>query len=535
MLASPPVKTPAPESRPTSPLRFPPPRAAWERPAPAGWISSLHLWALRVLELLASVGAALLSTRLAVLAWAMTDRPLEGARFAGWLLVCCLAVLLGAAPIAWLVRRLGGIALVAEMFADTDRLARVQGRPPVWPDEPPADAGALRLAHLSDLHLAESEEIRLVEGERPPGNRAFAELLETPEIAESEVLLVTGDITDRGTAATWQVFFEALDKHGLAERTLLVPGNHDLMLVRALEPGHVMERALSVDRFAIIQLANLYKFAEAFAKTLGGRHGVVARDAALGLPEGAGGWAPADMRSVVTFVEAWRHVQAKVEPLLDSLPAESTPTLRPLHLVSDWRRLKAHAARIEDARARLLALFPVAVPLASKDAVVFVLNSCTLVSRHPAFNAFGMVGKAQHQRLDQLARCFPQRLRLVALHHHLVRRGEELATDLRDRVFARFGLLGDWWRLVRFCREQGIRAVLNGHRHLSYELRLPNGTVLLAAPSSTIGDELSHDTRPQFGFLRFPIEPLPIQAVSAHRSVVRLPAPAGTLSAEKVA
>jgi hypothetical protein len=535
VLASRPVNAPLPEPRPASTLRFPPPREAWERPTPAGWISSLHLWALRLLELLASVGAALLSTRLAAFAWAMTDRPLEGARFAGWFLVCCLAALLAAAPVAWLVRRLGGIALLAEMFADTDRLARVQGRPPVWPDEPPADGEALRLAHLSDLHLAEGEDVRLVEAERPAGNRAFARLLETPEIAESEVLLATGDITDRGTAASWQLFFEALDKHGLAERTLLVPGNHDVMLVQALEPGRVMERALSVDRFAVTQLANLYKFADAFAKTLGGRHGIVARDAALGIPEGAGGWAAADKRSVVTFAEAWRHIQAKVKPLLDALPAESVPALRPLHLVSDWRKLKAHAARIDDARARLLALFPVAVPLPSKDAVIFVLNSCTLVSRHPAFNAFGMVGKAQHLRLEQLARCFPQRLRLVALHHHIVRRGEELATDLRDRLFARFGLLGDWWRLVRFCREQGVRAVLNGHRHLSYALRLPNGTLLLAAPSSTGGDELSRDARPQFEVFRFPIEPLPIKAVSAHHSVVRLPAPAEAPPAEKVA
>ena len=55
------------------------------------------------------------------------------------------------------------------------------------------------------------------------------------------------------------------------------------------------------------------------------------------------------------------------------------------------------------ARKRLLALFPVAVPY-DKDAVLFVLNSCTPTSRHPATNGLGWVGRAQSRRLDRLAR-----------------------------------------------------------------------------------------------------------------------------------
>ena len=516
-------------------LRYPPLREPWERPAASGWISSLHLWGLRFLEFVASVAAAILAARLTAVVVAMTERPLDGARFVGWFLLCCLTALLAAAPIAWMVRRLGGIGLVAEMFTDADRLARVQGRPPVWLDEPPASGEVLRIAHLSDLHLAESEEIRLVEAELPAGNRAFSKLLETAEVGAADLVLMTGDLTDRGTAASWKVFLDALDAHGLADRTLLVPGNHDLMLVRAMEPGHLFERALSVDRFGITQLANLYKFAGVFARTLGGREGIVARDPALGLPENDSPRAPADKREVVRFTEAWRSVEALVKPLVDTLPADHLPGLRLRHLLADLRSLEAFGARVEQARQRLLALFPVAVPLPGRDAVVFVLNSCTLVSRHPAFNAFGSVGRSQYQRLDKLARSFPQRLRLVAVHHHLVRRGEELATDLRNRVFARFGLLGDWWRLIRFCREHGVRAVFNGHRHLSYELRLPNGTVLLAAPSSTLGDELTGDQRPRYEAYRFPVVPLAGTTVSIHRSVVRLADQAAASEGEQAA
>ena len=79
-----------------------------------------------------------------------------------------------------------------------------------------------------------------------------------------------------------------------------------------------------------------------------------------------------------------------------------------------------------------------------------------------------------------------------------MRRAEELGHDLVSRIMAKFAVLGDARRVVHFCRKHGVRAVFNGHRHLSYQLRLPRRTVLMAAPSSTLGDELTHDPRPQF-------------------------------------
>jgi hypothetical protein len=74
--------------------------------------------------------------------------------------------------------------------------------------------------------------------------------------------------------------------------------------------------------------------------------------------------------------------------------------------------------------------------------------------------------------------------------------------------------------VVEFCKRAGVRAVFNGHRHLSYQLRLPSGTVLLAAPSSTLGDELAQDPRPQFERYDF-IETAEGLTVGAYRQVVR--------------
>ena len=52
--------------------------------------------------------------------------------------------------------------------------------------------------------------------------------------------LITGDITDAGRSTEWAEFFTALDKHpGLARRTLLLPGNHDINVVDRANPARL--------------------------------------------------------------------------------------------------------------------------------------------------------------------------------------------------------------------------------------------------------------------------------------------------------
>jgi hypothetical protein len=291
---------------------------------------------------------------------------------------------------------------------------------------------------------------------------------------------------------------------------VLVPGNHDLALVDPWagfrDPGGTWRRN---DRFGIVQLANLLKFAQAFATTGGGQMGLV-----LG-KEGP-----------IPFRMAWVEVERAVRPLIEALPHRPVPRLRlGRGLLQSRRDLHAYQAAIVSARKQLLGLFPVAIPFPEKDAVLFVLNSCTPTSRHPATNGLGWVGRSQSRRLYRLARAFPQPLKLLALHHHVVRRVEEQGHDLMTRIMAKFAVLGDARRVVHFCNRQGVRAVLNGHRHLSYQLRLPRRTVLLAAPSSTLGDELTHDPRPQFE--RYHLAPFVEEpTVGIYREVFRAPLPA---------
>lgn len=475
-----------------------PPRQPWEEPPAAGWASSLPGVG-KELGLFALSAAVLLGVfRVAHEARRMGDHAQAGWPFAllvaTWLLVCMLAAWL--AVYVW--RRLGGLALLSAMLTDYGRVKRMGGRPPVWLDGPPE--GALRLAHLSDLHIAESERVRMVERQHPAGNRSLGRLLDAAPLYDADLVLVTGDVTDRGTAASWRAFLDAVEERDLAERVLLVPGNHDIAFVEQID----RKRAFRLDRFGIVQLANLLKFCEAFAATAGGQRGVV--------------WVDGEPRS---FGDAWSEAERAVRPLVAALPATPVPHLGLRRWWSERRPFFEYVQKIEAARARLLELFPVAVPVADRDAVIFVMNSISRVSRHPALNAIGRIGRAQYKRLDRLARQMPQQLKLVAVHHHLVRRGEEQSAGFLHRLFAKFTVLGDTGPLVKFCVRFGVRAVLNGHRHLTYQLRLPSGTCLLAAPSSTLGDELSHDARPQFE--RYDFAPLADEVtVGIYRAPIRL-------------
>jgi 3',5'-cyclic AMP phosphodiesterase CpdA len=490
-----------------------PPREPWEEPPPTGWGSHLGGLGLETLAVLGAVAAAVSAWKLITLARHLSAEPVHsGWVWAELVILWGVCFLLGAAMVIVVWRRVGGLALLGAMLTDHGRVARFGGRPPIWLDEPPPVG--VRLAHLSDLHLTEGEKVRMVERARPGGNRAFAALLTRPELARADAVVITGDVTDRGTAKSWQRTRALIEAAGIADHVILVPGNHDLSLIDPWggwrDPAGHWRRN---DRFGVVQLANLIKFFESFAATAGGRRGSVLSAGQL-----------------VPYREAWAAAEAEVRPMIDDLPNQPVPNRRPGEgFFSRLRQHRQYARRIAGARKRLLHLFPIAVPLREAapgmeghEAVLFVLNSCTPVARHPATNALGRVGRAQYRRLDKLAGLCPQPIKLLALHHHVVRRVEEQAHDLRSRIVAKFTVLGDAPPLVRFCRKHDVRAVLNGHRHLSYQLRLPNGTVLMAAPSSTIGDELAHDPRPQFD--HYDIAPTADHpTVGIYRRVVRLP------------
>ena len=97
-----------------------------------------------------------------------------------------------------------------------------------------------RIVHLSDLHLTKSDK----DARSEPNlfdpltgmNTAFRKIIQTKIVKNSDLVLVTGDVTDRGEINSWHVFWDEIKNAGLTKRVLVIPGNHDVCCLGARIP-----------------------------------------------------------------------------------------------------------------------------------------------------------------------------------------------------------------------------------------------------------------------------------------------------------
>lgn len=91
---------------------------------------------------------------------------------------------------------------------------------------------SFQIVHLSDLHLTKTDKASRSEPAlfRPLAgmNEAFRKIVRTPVVQSADLVLITGDVTDRGDIISWRVFWDIIDAAGLRDRVLIVPGNHDV-------------------------------------------------------------------------------------------------------------------------------------------------------------------------------------------------------------------------------------------------------------------------------------------------------------------
>ncbi len=104
----------------------------------------------------------------------------------------------------------------------------------------PERAAPFRIVHLSDLHLTRTDgaartEMNLFRPLRGM-NAAFRRVLASRQVQAAGLVLVTGDVTDRGDEASWRVFWEAVGDAGLRDRMAVLPGNHDVCCLGARLP-----------------------------------------------------------------------------------------------------------------------------------------------------------------------------------------------------------------------------------------------------------------------------------------------------------
>ena len=225
-------------------------------------------------------------------------------------------------------------------------------------------AATYTIAHLSDLHLTGDEraprsEPRLF-GALRGMNAAFRALVRAPALRTADLVLVTGDVTDRGEPAAWEVFWREVRAAGLLERTRVLPGNHDLchLGVRLSDYRVDVQRALA--GLAAGAQPVRFPWVERLA---GGRVALVGLNSAnLGNRTGAtnaiGRLGYFQLEALARALRRLRGVPVVIVALHHSpnIPADATAAERALSRMSPVERWGMELTRAERRALRLLCL-----------------------------------------------------------------------------------------------------------------------------------------------------------------------------------
>lgn len=96
------------------------------------------------------------------------------------------------------------------------------------------------IMQLTDLHLTDDDDQSRTEpkvfGALKGMNARFRGLLDSQQVMDADLLLVTGDITDTGEMASWSHFWNAISESGHHDKTRVVLGNHDVASLKLFSP-----------------------------------------------------------------------------------------------------------------------------------------------------------------------------------------------------------------------------------------------------------------------------------------------------------
>jgi hypothetical protein len=318
---------------------------------------------------------------------------------------------------------------------------------------PPEDR-TWRIAHLSDIHVvAERYGFRIESGRSGPrGNgrlrQAMTYLEALCEKEQLDLILITGDMTDAGSSAEWAELLDLLALHPrLAERMLILPGNHDLNIVDRRNPARFDTPASPKSRLHKVRALSAMNMLQ------GERVHIVDR-------------AKGKLGSTLT---------QSLEPHYGEI-ARFADVARP--------RLSTRLARLWNAA------FPMVLLPDPKDGLGVILLNSNADTHFSFTNALGMIATEQMKGIKIAMAQYPQACWIVALHHHLVEY-PRAAKALSDRIGTAL-INGNWF--VRGLQGLSDRViVMHGHRHTDWIGKCAD-LVIVSAPSPVMEATDSLDT-----------------------------------------
>lgn len=353
-------------------------------------------------------------------------------------------------PVSLIVPALANAGVI--LFAYCTAVTFVWGMADASMDQPRGwsdfvDASVLkrswRVVHLSDVHIVgERFGFRLESGRLGPrGNERLARLLARLEEMHAKKpldhILITGDITDAGRSAEWAEFFAAMLRHPkLSERTLILPGNHDINVVDRSNPARLDFPTSPGRRLREMRALS------GICAVQGGRAHVVD---------------PVTRRLGKTLDQTLAPYAADIATFSD------TGTLRlSMRLAQIWAEA-----------------FPLVLPPETEDGLGIIMLNSTALTHFSFTNALGLMSSEQSRAMHSVVRQFPKAQWIVALHHHLVEYPTR-ALALSERIGTAL-INGSWF--VRQVQRTARRAiVMHGHRHIDWIGRCGR-LVIVSAPS----------------------------------------------------
>ena len=354
--------------------------------------------------------------------------------------VFILAVSTVAASLFWFWREITGDLPVADWASHP---------------EPSAASPAVRVAHLSDLHVVgERYGCRMETGTNGlRGNGRIRRALRTLEAIHASTpldhVLITGDITDAGTRAEWVEFFDLLRRSpALRSRVLFVPGNHDVNIVDRSNPGR------------------------------------------MDIPWGSG-----HALRKLRIVLALDAIQGRSVHVLDRKSGGVGPTLHDylrrrdrlerLRALADhgsWRGRHEIAVVWEE-------MFPLmAFPSGGYGVILLDTNAERYFS---LTSAVGVIRRSELAGLRQILRNAPCRGWVILLHHHVVEYPIR-SIGLRERLGVVLVNAPDVLKVMASCQSPVL--VLHGHRHRDW-IGARGNVVICSAPSVAFGTNSAKDVR----------------------------------------
>ena len=317
-------------------------------------------------------------------------------------------------------------------------------------DAPLSGGRVFRVAHLSDIHIVgERYGFRIESGRGGPrGNDRLKRVMASLETSHAarplDLVLITGDMTDAGRSAEWAEFFDIASGHpSLAERMLILPGNHDVNIVDRANPARLdlpFSPAKSLRKMRALSAI-----------------AAVASDRLRVMGDGAAG-------PGLTLAQALEPHRQAIETFADL----------------GGVRASARLARLWDE------LFPMIAPPRDDDGLgVAILNS-NADTNFSFTNALGMISAGQANRLTAALDHYPKARWIVALHHHLIEYPTPVAA-FSERIGTAL-INGSWFQRVLKPYADRV-VVMHGHRHIDWigacgRLRIVSAPSPVMAPQS---------------------------------------------------